>query len=186
METKTPFSLIKLFTSTFVISAFTVGGGYVIIPLLKGKFVDQYQWLDDKEALNMVSLAQTAPGAVAVNAAIILGYRLGGFLGMFTATFATILPPLISITIVAYFYDAMIHNPYIKYVLDGMQCGATALIIDVAIKLLRTELSKKLLLPVIIMVVTFIANYVFHVNVMYLILLDACVGLLAMQATKYN
>ena len=60
----------KLFKSTFVISAFTIGGGFVIIPLLKAKFVDEYGWLNDKEALNLVAIAQSAPGVVAANAAI--------------------------------------------------------------------------------------------------------------------
>jgi len=186
MEDKATFSLWKLFKSTFLISAFTVGGGYVIIPLLKAKIVDEYNWLDDKEALNYVSIAQTAPGAVAVNAAVILGYRLAGFIGMLTALVATVLPPLISITIIAYFYDAMIHNPYIKYALDGMQCGATVLIIDVAINLLRKQIKKKLALPLAIMLVTFIANYFLHVNVMYIIIADALIGLFALQDPKYN
>ena len=186
MEEKTTFSLWKLFKSTFLISAFTVGGGFVIIPLLKAKIVDEYGWLDDKEALNYVSIAQTAPGAVAVNAAVILGYRLASFMGMLTAFVATILPPLISITIIAYFYDAMINNPYIKYVLDGMQCGATVLIIDVAINLLRKQIKKKLVLPLIIMLCTFVANYFLHINVMYIIIADALIGLFALQDTKYN
>ena len=186
MENKTEFSQWKLFKSTFLISTFTVGGGYVIIPLLKAKIVDEYGWLDEKEALNYVSIAQTAPGVVAVNAAVILGYRLAGFLGMLTAMVATVLPPLITITIIAYFYDAMINNQYIKYALDGMQCGATVLIIDVAINLLRKQIKKKLVLPILIMLVTFIGNYFLHINVMYLIIMDALIGLFALQDPKYN
>ena len=68
----------KLFTSTFIISAFTIGGGFVIISLLKAKFVDEYKWLEDKEALNLVAIAQSAPGVMAVNASIIMGYKLAG------------------------------------------------------------------------------------------------------------
>ena len=71
----------KLFKSTFIISAFTIGGGFVIIPLLKAKFVDEYKWMDDKEALNLVAIAQSAPGVVAANAAISMGYKLGGIRG---------------------------------------------------------------------------------------------------------
>ena len=73
----------KLFKSTFIISAFTIGGGFVIISLLKAKFVDEYKWLDDKEALNLVAIAQSAPGIMAVNAAIIIGYKLAGLAGSF-------------------------------------------------------------------------------------------------------
>ena len=85
----------KLFKSTFIISAFTIGGGFVIIPLLKAKFVDEYKWMDDKEALNLVAIAQSAPGVVAANAAISMGYKLGGIRGTLTALLATILPPLL-------------------------------------------------------------------------------------------
>ena len=82
----------KLFQSTFLISAFTVGGGFVIIPLLRAKYVDEYGWLSDKETLNLVSIAQSMPGVVAVNASIILGYRMAGIPGALTALAATILP----------------------------------------------------------------------------------------------
>ena len=80
----------KLFKSTFIISAFTIGGGFVIIPLLKAKFVDEYKWMDDKEALNLVAIAQSAPGAIAVNGAIVVGYKLAGIAGALAAIIGTI------------------------------------------------------------------------------------------------
>lgn len=175
----------KLFKSTFVISAFTIGGGFVIIPLLKAKFVDEYKWLDDKEALNLVAIAQSAPGVVAANSAIILGYRMGGFLGTLTALLATILPPLITLTIISYAYESFAHNEYIQLLLKGMQCGATAIIINVAIDLLKKELKKKLALPLIIIVGTFIANYCFDVNLMYAVIVDAIIGFFLLRDKKY-
>jgi chromate transport protein ChrA len=66
----------------FIISAFTVGGGFVLIPLMKAKFVDEYHWISEKEALDLVAIAQSAPGAVAINAAIIMGYRMGKVKGL--------------------------------------------------------------------------------------------------------
>lgn len=121
----------KLFQSTFLISAFTVGGGFVIIPLLRAKYVDEYGWLDDKETLNLVSIAQSMPGVVAVNAAIILGYRMAGLRGALTALAATILPPLVTLSVISCAYDWFATNPYVRYALKGMQCGATALIVNV-------------------------------------------------------
>ena len=91
----------KLFSSTFVISAVTIGGGFVIIPLLKAKYVDEYGWIDDKEALDMVAIAQSMPGIIAVNACIILGYRMAGLAGSLTALLATVLPPLITLSVIA-------------------------------------------------------------------------------------
>lgn len=175
----------KLFKSTFIISAFTIGGGFVIIPLLKAKFVDEYKWLDDKEALNLVAIAQSAPGVVAANAAISLGYRLAGFKGTLVALAATILPPLITLSIISYAYDAFANNQYIQLLLKGMQCGATAIIINVAIDLLRKELKKKLALPLLIILGTFVANYFFHVNLMYAVVVDAIIGFFLLRDKKY-
>ena len=109
-ENKIDFSYWLLFKSTFVISMFTVGGGYVIIPLLKAKFVDEYGWIDDQQTLDMIAIAQSTPGIMAVNTAIMLGYKMGGIFGALCGMFATILPPLIIITIVAMCYDAVAHN----------------------------------------------------------------------------
>ena len=156
----------ELFKSTFLISAFTVGGGFVIIPLLKAKYVDHYKWMTDKEALDLVSVAQSAPGVVAVNAAIIIGYRLAGYTGAIVTLLATVLPPLITLTVISYFYEAFAHNYYVKILLRGMQCGATALIIDVGLNMLEKEIKKKLLFPSLIIAGTFISNqyYVFNFN----------------------
>ena len=184
--TKADDVLWKLFKSTFIISAFTIGGGFVIIPLLKAKFVDEYGWLDDKEALNLVAIAQSAPGVVAVNAAISLGYRVAGLRGTLTALLATVLPPLITLSVISYAYDAFAHNQYVQLLLKGMQCGATAIIINVALDLLKKEWKKKLALPMAIIVGTFIANYFFAVNLMYAIVMDAAIGFFWLRDAKYS
>lgn len=176
----------RLFTSTFLISAFTIGGGYVIVPLLKAKFVDEYHWLDDKEALNLVAIAQSAPGVVAANAAISMGYRLAGWSGALVALGATVLPPLLTLSLIAYCYDLFATNIYIQYLLKGMQCGATAIIIKVAWDLLRKEYRRHLLLPLLIIGGTFIAHYFFAVNLMYAVLLDALIGLCLLRDSKYS
>ncbi len=175
----------KLFKSTFVISAFTIGGGFVIIPLLKAKFVDEYGWLNDKEALNLVAIAQSAPGVVAANAAISMGYRMAGFKGSLVALLATVLPPLITLSIISYCYDFFASNQYIQLMLKGMQCGATAIILNVALDLLIKEWKKKLLIPLLIIVGTFVANYFFDINLMYAILVDALIGFFLLRDKKY-
>ena len=175
-----------LFKTTFIISAFTVGGGFVIIPLLKGKFVDEYHWINDKDALDMVAIAQSMPGVVAVNSAIILGYRMAGILGTLVALVATVLPCLITLSIISYCYDFFIQNAYIRMVLKGMQCGATALIVNVGIDLLVKQCKKKLVLPLLIIAATFIGSIWFQLNIMALIIVDGIIGLLFMRATKYN
>ena len=176
----------KLFKSTFIVSAFTVGGGYIIIPLLKAKYVDEYHWISDEETLNMVAIAQSTPGIMAVNTAIMLGYRMAGVLGALTGMFATILPPLIIITAVASFYDLIAQNEQVQLVLKGMQCGATALLLNVAIDLLIKQFQKKLILPILIIVGTFIANVFFNVNIMLLVAIDGVIGFFLLRDKKYN
>ena len=151
----------KLFQSTCLISAFTVGGGFVIIPLLKAKYVDEYGWLEDKETLDLAALAQSLPGVMAVNASILLGYRMAGIPGALTALSATILPPLITLSIIAQAYEAYAASPVVRLVLK--QC--------------RQGLSLSLL----ILVGTFIANFCFGVNLMLLIVIDAIVGFLFLR-----
>lgn len=175
-----------LFTSTFLISAFTVGGGFVIIPLLKAKYVDEYGWLKDEETLNLVAIAQSMPGVVAVNAAILLGYRMAGLSGAVVALAATILPPLLTLSVISAAYDAFAANPYIQLLLKGMQCGATALIVNVALDLVEKQIKKRLLLPLLLLVGTFTAHLFFDVNIMLLVLIDGLFGLLFLRDRRYN
>ena len=88
-DTKT---LWKLFLSTLYISTFTFGGGFVIVTFMKQKFVDELHWLKEDEMLDFAALAQSSPGAIAVNAAILVGWRVGGFIGMVTSVIGTIIP----------------------------------------------------------------------------------------------
>lgn len=183
---KVPFSYGKLFWSTFIISAFTVGGGFVIVPLLKAKYVDEYGWIGEDEALDLVAIAQSAPGVVAANAAIILGFRMGGFPGTLVALFATVLPPLITLTIISYFYEAFKANLYARMILKGMQCGVSAVLINVLVGLVLKQVRKKLILPLLVMAGSFVASVFFHVNIMEIILVDAILGLFLMRDPVYN
>ena len=175
-----------LFKSTFIVSMFTVGGGYVIIPLLKAKYVDEYKWISEDETLNMVAIAQTTPGIMAVNTAIMLGYRMAGVAGALTGMFATILPPLMIIMVVATFYELIAQNEYVKLVFKGMQCGATALLLSVATDLLIKQCKKKLILPFVIIVATFAANIFFDVNIMLLVAIDGIIGFFFMRDKKFE
>ena len=177
---------LQLFLEFAKVSIFCVGGGFVIIPLLKAKYVGEYGWIDDKEALDMVAIAQSMPGIVAVNACIILGYRMAGLPGALTALLATVLPPLITLSVIARCYDAFASNPTVQLALKGMQCGATALILKVAIDLFIKQMKTRLLLPMAIVIATFVANVFFDVNIMLLIIIDGIIGLVLMQDRKYS
>ena len=96
--------LWKLFFSMVYLSTFTFGGGYVIVTLMQKKFVDEYHWINRDEMLDLVAIAQSAPGAIAVNGAIVVGYKIAGILGIIVSVIATILPPFIIISVVSLFY----------------------------------------------------------------------------------
>ena len=97
--------LRKLFLSTLYLSAFTFGGGYVIVTLMKDKFVDKYHWIEENEMLDLIAIAQSAPGAIAVNGAIVVGYKLAGIVGVLTAILGTVLPPFLIISVISVFYQ---------------------------------------------------------------------------------
>ena len=120
--------LRKLFWSTLYLSAFTFGGGYVIVTLMKKKFVDQEQWIEEREMLDLTAIAQSAPGAIAVNGAIVVGYKLAGLTGALVSIVATILPPFVIISAISVFYQAFRDNILISQLLEGMQAGVGAVI----------------------------------------------------------
>ncbi len=170
---------LKLFQSTFQLSAFTFGGGYVIIPLMKKQFVEKLGWIDEKEMLDFTAIAQSSPGAMAVNASVLLGYHLSGIPGALMAIFGTVLPPLILLSVISVGYSAFISNEVVKNVLRGMEAGVCAVIIDVVIDMSRTVMKSKKILSVILMIAAFLAVAVFKVNVVYVILTCGLAGFLS-------
>ena len=176
---RTPALYWKIFISTFTLSAFTFGGGYVIVPLMQKKFVNQYGWIDETEMLDMVAIAQSAPGPIAVNASIIIGYRLGGVLGAMVSMLGTVLPPFVIIAIISFFYKAFRDNYVVATVMKGMQAGVAAVIVDAVIKMAVNVGKEKSVLSYIIMFAAFIVAYFFDVNVVFVILACAAVGIIA-------
>lgn len=130
MEEKTKskgYVLRKLFFACLYLSTFTFGGGYVIVTLLKEKFVDHYHWIEEDEMLDLVAIAQSSPGAIAVNGAIIVGYKLAGIPGMLVSVIGAIIPPMVILSVISVFYDAFCSNYYIAALLKGMTLAAAEL-----------------------------------------------------------
>ena len=168
--------LWKLFTSTLMISAFTFGGGYVIVPLMKKKFVDELKWLEEEETIDFIAIAQSSPGAIAVNASILLGYRIAGFVGAAITILGTILPPMVIITVVSVFYEAFKSSPGISAVLNMMRAGVSALIISVVADMGMAIVKKKDVISIIIMIAVFVAVYFLKLNIIFIIIACGVIG----------
>lgn len=169
-------TLLTLFFSMLSISAFTFGGGFVIVTLMKQKFVDKLHWLDETEMLDMTAIAQSSPGAIAVNAAILVGWRMAGFAGMLAAVAGTILPPIVILSVISLFYEAFAANRYVALVLRGMQAGVAAVILSVVVDLGGKVLKQRRALPIVLMALAFAATALLDVNVVFIILAAALVG----------
>ena len=169
---------LKLFFTTFRVSAFTFGGGFVIIPLLKRKFVDELHWINEEEMLDLTAIAQSSPGAVAVNASVIIGYHVAGLLGALISAIATVLPPLVIISVISVFYKAFRDNVVVSMAMKGMLAGVAAVIFDVVINMASALIKQKRILPLLVMVAAFTASYFFKVNVIVIILVCAFAGVM--------
>ena len=169
--------LMKLFFSTLYLSAFTFGGGYVIVTLMKKKFVDEYHWIEENEMLDLVAIAQSSPGAIAVNGAIVVGYKLAGMAGAVTAIIATIIPPFVIISLISVFYNAFRTNFLVSQMLEGMQAGVGAVIAAVVFEMGAGVVHGKNPVSMAIMVLVFLAACVLGINVVYIVIVCGLFGL---------
>lgn len=165
-----------LFISTFTLSAFTFGGGYVIVPLMQKRFVKELEWIDEDEMLDLVAIGQSSPGPIAVNTSIIVGYRMAGIFGSLLAVIGTVFPPLIIITIISFFYKAFSENPVVSALLLGMQAGVAAVIVNVIINMSSKIIKAKQVLPIVMMVVAFLAAVLLEINIVIILLICGVIG----------
>lgn len=170
--------LLKLFISTLYLSAFTFGGGYVIVTLMKKKFVDEYHWIREDEMLDLVAIAQSSPGAIAVNGAIVVGYKLAGMLGAVTAIIATIIPPFLIISLISVFYHVFRSSFLISQLLEGMQAGVGAVIAAVVYEMAGGIIQGKDPVSILIMAGAFAATCFLSVNVVFVILVCGLIGVI--------
>lgn len=176
--------LRKLFFTMLYISSFTFGGGFVIVTLMKKKFVDEMQLLDEQEMLDITSIAQSTPGAIAVNAAVIVGKKLGGSAGIAAAVLGTVLPPIVIISVISLFYNAFSENYYVSLILRGMQAGVAAVILDVVCSLSEKSFKNKKILDILLIITAFVLVFFFKINVIIIILSAAVIGAVTLLISK--
>lgn len=178
LQKRDPRLLWVLFRESFLLSAFTFGGGFVIVSLMKKQFVEKLGWLEEDEMLDITAIAQSSPGPIPINASVILGYRIYGVLGSLVAVLGTALPPMIIISVIAYFYDQFRSNTVIATALQVMRAGVAAVILDVTVNLAKNVCNTRRALYIALMCVSFILVGFFDVSAMMIILSCLGIGLL--------
>ena len=174
---------MNLFRQCFFLSMFTFGGGSAIIAMIQKQFVEDLEWIDRGQMLEMVTLAQSVPGATSVNTAILIGYHIFGLRGALISALGTSLPPLIVIILITMFYDWIRSNTVIACALRGVRACAAALVASVSLSLLTSFLKKRDLLLVAVLVCSGIALWCFHLSALTLILAGLAVSPLYIYST---
>ncbi len=175
-KTKRDFKILwQLFKSMFILSASTFGGGFVIVSLMKKKFVEDLGWLEESEMLDITAIAQSSPGPIPINASVILGYRMQGILGSIIAILGTSIPPMLIISIISMFYTEFRESEIIATALMVMRAGVAAVICDVVIKLAKNVIKTGNYLYIALMIIAFVMTYIFGISAITVILL--CVGI---------
>ncbi|MDD3146974.1 MAG: chromate transporter [Candidatus Riflebacteria bacterium] len=120
--------LLKLFLTFFKIGMFTLGGGYAMVPLIQREIVEKRQWIEEKEFYELLAMAQSSPGPVAVNASVFVGYKVGGVTGSIVATLGTTIPSFVIILIIAAWLVDYRSNPYVEAFFKGIRPAVVAMI----------------------------------------------------------
>ena len=173
-------SLCFLFLSMFKIGLFTFGGGYAMIHLLEHEFVDKKSWLDHDEFMDLVTIAESTPGPIAINCATYIGYKTNKLLGAIIGTIAICLPSFCIIFIISLFFSHFLSNAYVYAAFKGIQIGVLILICSAGIKMFKKV--KKTLLNGLIFTITFLSMtllsmFSYDFSSVFYILISAIVGI---------
>ena len=168
-------TLWRIFFTFFKIGAFTFGGGYAMIPLIQRETVEKHGWISDDDILEVVAIAESTPGPIAINAATFIGYRVAGFLGALCATLGVALPSFVVILAISGVLRQFQHIKAVQYAFVGIRAGVLALIVKAFWGMLKK--AEKSAVSYAIMLCVFAAVVFWDVSVVLLLLLCALLGL---------
>ena len=152
---------LKLFCTFFKLGLFTFGGGYAMIPHIKEIIVNDKKWIEEKELLEIIAIAESTPGPIAINMATFIGYKQNKILGSIAATLGVVLPSLIIIFLISLFFDNFIKNKYVQYAFEGIKCCVAFLILKAGIDLFRKseKCTFSLILSTLVIVTMLILEF---------------------------
>lgn len=178
--------LIFLFFTTFMLSAFTLGGGPVIVALLRQKLVDKLGIFTQEEILDLLSVAQSAPGPIAVNVSVLMAYQLLSWKGALVSLFGTILPPFILLSLIYPFYFLLKENLILRYILQGFRIAILVELAYALYKLFYDFLKQKEILMFLLFPLLVFLFYVLKLPIYILLILSAVVGFVFSLALERN
>ncbi|MDI6601632.1 MAG: chromate transporter [Thermoanaerobacteraceae bacterium] len=174
--------LFELMMSFFKIGAFTLGGGYAMVPLIQEEVVENKGWIDETEFLNIIAIAQSAPGPIAINTAVFTGYKLRGITGAVFATLGAVLPSFLIIIVVATFFLSIKDSSVIKRAFMGIRPAVVALIVYSVVKMLKSNGVKGLAL--LIPLLSCMGIVLLNLHPILIIILAAISGIAMTTAKK--
>ena len=174
--------LLEMFISFFKIGAFTLGGGYAMLPIIQKEVVDKKKWIDEIEFLDMVAISQSAPGPLAVNISAFVGKKIKGIAGLIVATLGSVLPSFIIIILVASVFLGIENNPIVQRVFQGIRPAVVALIAVPVITMGKTAKGNKKNFIIPLLAASLVA--VFKITPIYIILGAAVIGLIDVIINK--
>lgn len=166
---------LTLFTTFFKIGAFTFGGGYAMIPLIQKEMVERHQWISDQDLLDMIAIAESTPGPIAVNSATFVGYHTAGFWGAVLATTGVVLPSFLVILLISMILPQFEHQFFVKAAFFGIRAGILAMILKACLSMYKA--CEKSWFSYLVMILAFIAITFFKLNAIYIIVVMAICGI---------
>ena len=174
--------LSELFLTFVKIGAFTFGGGYAMIPMIQREVVDHRQWISNEDILDVIAIAESTPGPIAVNSATFIGKKVAGTKGAAVATLGVVLPSFLIIIALSYAIEAFQNIKAVRYAFWGIRSGVLALILNALFTLFSA--CKKDGLAYAVMVIAFLLVFVLGQNAILVVVLSALLGILYTQRKK--
>lgn len=181
---KKEISLSEIFFTFLKINTVTFGGGYTIVPVIRDEFMNRKKLIDEEEMLNIVTIAQSGPGAMAISTSLLTGYRLRGIQGALTALVASVFPCLVIITVLFYVYDAFSSNLWVKAALEGMAGVISAALIITVYSMAKQALKNHTFFSALMLIGAFVASYFFKIHTALIILALGFIGFLSFTLLK--
>lgn len=183
-DNRNELSLWEMFWIFLKISSFTFGGGYTIVPVIKNEFSKKRNLISEDEMVDIVSIATSGPGPMAINGSILTGYKLFRLKGGIVAAIASAIPSLVIITIISFFYHEFSTNFYVKAALTGMGGVISAILLITSYEMAKTALKTNPIFGTIVMISAFVASFFFKINTGLIILFIGLIGLVLFSIVK--